>query len=246
MGWYRSSRRRILSPVEFGAVVAAACFLAGFFYRSMGAVLPMMVPAGFLIWWERKKRGRTGDRELLKQFGECILSVSSAMKAGYAAENAFLESMKDMEMMYGRSAEILGYLREIKGGLANHLPLEALLQEMAEKTGLKEIREFSEVFAITKRNGGNLADIIQMTAEDIRARLNGEAEIRTVLASRQMEQRIMNAMPFLLVMYLELTTPGYFDMFFQDISGTLIMTLFLIWYAGAYCLSEYVFWKVLE
>lgn len=232
-----------VSVPELVKGIGVAGFLAFFFYRSFFAVFPMLVPAGMLIWLNRKKAAKNKDKRLLQQFGECILSVGGAVKAGYAAENAFVESMKDMEMMYGAEAEIMEELVQIKGGLVNNLPLERLLQEMGQRTQLEEIQEFAEIFAITKRNGGSLADIIHMTAHNITGSLAMEEEINTLLASKRLEQKVMNLMPFLLVLYLQTTTPGYFDIFFQDFTGVLMMTAFLVWYIAAYGLSEYILWK---
>ncbi len=246
----KSSKRQVLpgalkvSVVELckGAMIAG--FLAFFFYRSVWAFLPMLLPAGAYILWEQKKNENQKKRRLLQQFSECILSVASSVKAGYAAENAFVESMKDMEMMYGEDAEILEELKQIKGGLASHFSLEKLLHDMGERTQLEEVREFAEIFAITKRNGGSLAGVIQMTAQEISERILLEEEMRTNLASKRLEQKIMNGIPFLLVLYLEFTTPGYFDIFFRDFSGIALMTGFLIWYIAAYGLSEYILWKL--
>ena len=225
-----------------GALLAG--FLAFFFYRSVWAFVPMLIPAGGYILWEQKKERNKKRRILRQQFSECILSVAGSVKAGYAAENAFVESIKDMEMMYGEEAEILEELRQVKGGLASHFSLEKLLHDMGWRTGLEEVKEFAEIFTITKRNGGSLAGVIQMTAREISDKIMLGEEIRTTLASKRLEQKIMNGIPFLLVIYLEFTTPGYFEMFFRDFSGIILMTLFLIWYIAAYGLSEYILWRL--
>ena len=193
-----------------------------------------------------KERRAKKEHRLLHQFSECILSVSNSVRSGYAAENAFLESMKDMEMMFGKEAEILEELRIIKGGLASQFPLERLLLDMAYRTKLGEVEEFAEVFAITKRNGGSLAEVISSTARRISSELSLEEEINTILASKRLEQKIMNFIPFFLVIYLEITTPGYFDMFFGSLSGVALMTMFLIWYMIAYGLSEYILWRMVK
>jgi len=232
-----------VSVPELARLLAIAGFLAFFFYRSVWAVLPMLIPAGMQLDLSRRKAARSKSRQLKQQFGECILSVEGAVIAGYAAENAFVESIKDMEMMYGADARIIEELMQIKGGLVNHVPLEKLLREMGQRTGLGEVQEFAEVFAITKRNGGSLAQIIRLTADQINGSLAMEEEILTLLASKRLEQKIMNLTPFLLVIYLQLTTPGYFDMFFRDVTGVLLMTAFLIWYITAYGLGEYILWK---
>ena len=231
-----------ISAAELAKGCVIAGFLAFFFYRSVWAFLPMMIPAALYLLWERRIEKRKKGRQLLRQFSECILSVSSSVRSGYAAENAFLESMKDMEMMFGKEAGILRELKVIQGGLENHTSLERLLRDMGQRTGLEEVKEFAEIFAITKRNGGNLADVIHMTAQEITEGMVLEEEMNTLLASKRLEQKIMNLIPFLLIIYLEFTTPGYFGMFFGDVSGIVIMTLFLIWYVAAYGLSEYILW----
>ena len=204
-------RKIRLSVGELCKGVLLAGFLAFFFYRSVWAFVPMLIPAGGYILWEQKKEKDKKKRILRQQFSECILSVAGSVKAGYAAENAFVESIKDMEMMYGEQAEILEELKQIKGGLASHF---------------------------------SLAGVIQMTAREISDKIMLEDEIRTTLAAKRLEQKIMNGIPFLLVLYLEFTTPGYFDMFFREFSGIAIMTLFLIWYIAAYGLSEYILWRL--
>ena len=233
-----------LSVGELCKGTLIAGFLAFFFYRSVWAFVPMLIPAGGYILWEQKKDINKKKRLLLQQFSECILSVAGSVKAGYAAENAFVESIKDMEMMYGKDAEILEELKQIKGGLASHFSLEKLLHDMGRRTGLEEVKEFAEIFTITKRNGGSLAGVIQMTAGEISHNIILEEEIRTMLASKRLEQKIMNSVPFLLVIYLEFTTPGYFEMFYRNLSGIAFMTLFLIWYIAAYGISEYILWRL--
>lgn len=221
-----------------------AVFLAFFFYRSVFAFWPMLAPAAVWVWWERKKAEQEKDSVLLQQFGECILSVSSCVRSGYAAENGFLESIKDMEMMYGKDAPILKELQMVKGGLASQIPLEKLLENMGQRTRLKEIQEFAEVFAIAKRSGANISEVIKMTADHIATERYLKLEIKTALASKRLEQRIMNFIPFFLVWYVEITTPGYFDEFFGNFEGIVIMSCFLLWYMVAYVLSEYILWKL--
>lgn len=231
-----------VSDLIKGGLVAS--FLAFFFYRSIFAFLPMLVPAAVWVWWERKKAEQEKDSVLLQQFGECILSVSSCVSSGYAAENGFLESIKDMEMMYGRDAPILKELQVLRGGLASQFSLEKLLEDMGQRTNLKEIQEFAEVFVIAKRSGANMSEVIKTTADHIASERYLKEEIKTVLASKRLEQRIMNLIPFFLVWYVEITTPGYFDEFFGNFEGIVIMSCFLLWYMVAYVLSEYILWKL--
>lgn len=226
-----------------GSALAISGILAFFFYRSPWAVIPMMVPAIIYVWWENKKDHQKQDEYLVGQFAECILAVGNSVRAGYAVENAFLESVSDMKMMYGADAAILKELSLVRGGLNNHVPIEKLLVEMGIRTKLREVCEFAEVFNITKRNGGDLAGVMSVSAQSINNRRILKEEIQTLQSAKRLEQKIMNLIPLGLMIYMEVTAPGYFDMYFSDVGGRLIMTLFLLWYVGAYALSEYILWN---
>ena len=49
-------------------------------------------------------------------------------------------------------------------------------------------------------------------------------EIATVLSGRKFEQRIMSVMPFVLILYLRLTMPGFLSPLYKNPAGVLIMT----------------------
>ena len=60
-----------------------------------------------------------------------------------------------------------------------------------------------------------------------------EREIRTLLHGRRMEQRIMCFVPFAIVGYVSLSTPGYFAPLYHNPAGTGIMTVCLLLYLFA-------------
>lgn len=169
--------------------------------------------------------------------------MAGSLKAGYAVENAFIESISDMEVMFGMDCQMVVELEKLYRGLHNNETLESLLQDMAGRSGLEEIREFADVFAIAKRNSGNIPETIEMYSKIISGKLELEAEIQTLLAAKQLEQKVMNVMPFLIVLYLEYTNPGYFDMMYHNLFGVAIMSVCLVVYLCAYALSEHILGK---
>ena len=60
-----------------------------------------------------------------------------------------------------------------------------------------------------------------------------------MLASRIFEQRIMNLIPFLIVLYIDLTSPGFFSVMYGTWMGRSVMTMCLAAYAGALVLGRY-------
>lgn len=226
-----------------GAVLesmAVTALVMYFFYRSLWAAL-LLWPIGAIFFREiRRSRGERAREELTVQFRECILAVSTLLGAGYSVENAFLECGQDMALMYGQDALICGELKVLRRGLHINIPLEELLADFGERSGCEEIVQFAEVFAIAKRSGGNLAEIIKSSAELIGRRAEVKREIETLLSGRRMELNIMKLMPFAILVYIGTANPGYFNILYAGWYGRLIMTGCLIAYIGAYLLGELV------
>lgn len=212
-----------------------------FFYRSAWALPPMSLVGWLYLKRSRKRRRHRRNRQMLIQFKECIQAVAASMRAGYAVENAFLDSIADLRSMFGEGCAMEGELQQLRQGLCNNVTLEVLLAEMGQRSDLEEIQEFAEVFAIAKRNGGSIPVIIDASSSSISRRLAVEEETETLLSARKLEQRVMNAMPFLIVWYVEVSNPGYFDVLYGNLAGLALMTGCMAVYLAAYFLSERIF-----
>lgn len=238
---------------ELAAAILTAAgitvFLAGFFYRSIWAVFPLSPLGAVYFYLMRGERGRRRREELAGQFRECILAVSSSLQAGYSVENAFLESERDMIQMFGADALICGEMKLIRRGLNINISLEELLTDLGNRSGCEEIGQFAEVFSIAKRNGGNMAEIINSSSELIGRKIELKRELEVLLGGKRMELAIMKLMPFFVLFYIEISNAGYFDMLYGNWRGVLIMTGCLALYVGAYAAGEAVLghmWKEME
>ncbi len=226
---------------ELAKGAGVAVFFAWFFYRSPLALAPMC-PVGALYAGRNLRRlAERRRRAFLEQFQECIFSVAASLRAGYAVENAFLESIQDMQTMFGEDSAMERELRAMGRGLSNNVPLEELLRDLGERSGCGEVREFAQVFGIAKRNGGSIPEMIEVCGHVIADRRKLEEEIRVLLASKQLEQRVMSVMPFLIVLYLEAGNRGYFDGLYHNFLGAAVMTGALALYLASAALSERVF-----
>ena len=229
---------------EVGKGMAVTMFFAYFFYRSVWSV-PFMMPVGVLfVEWSRRREKQKKNLDYLEQFKECILSVEASLRAGYAVENAFWESRKDMQMMFGDNCLMAKQLLWIQKGLQNNETLEKLLYAVAKECENEEFLQFAEVFSIAKRGSGNLSGTIEVYSDIISGKLETLQEMQTSLAAKRLEQSVMNVMPFAMVLYLNFSNPGYFDMLFHNASGVLIMTGCLGAYLLAFVWAENIFMKL--
>lgn len=221
--------------LEGAALLGIAAYL---FYDSpvAAAVLsPLLVP----YYRRRRREQRQKDKkELSAQFGEALAAIITALKAGYSAENSFCECRREMAFQFGEKAAITVEMDRIGKGLENHVPLERLLFDFARRWEIEEITEFAEVFAIARRSGGNLPEIMGRTAAIIQDRMEIDAEIDILLSSRKFEQKIMDAVPFFIIFYLGMSSEGFFDVLYHNPVGVVFMSGCLAAYLAAVLLSD--------
>ena len=205
--------------------------------RSFTAFL-LFLPVGFLYPLAKKKElALQRQEELRRQFKEAVLILSSSLGAGYSVENAFAGSLRELEELYGREGMITKEFSYIAHQLRMNRTVETLLAEFADRSGLEEIKNFSDIFAVSKRSRGELVSVVNHTVHVISDRLQVREEILTMTAEKQFEQKIMNLIPFFLVLYVDVSSPGFFDMMYQTGAGRGIMTGCLVLYAAAYALA---------
>ncbi|MBR6851032.1 MAG: type II secretion system F family protein [Lachnospiraceae bacterium] len=208
------------------------------FYRSAAVfvlLLPVLLP--FLSYRRRfyiKKR----KEELTLQFREMMHAVIAGLQAGYSIENAFVHAHEDMRLLYGGNALICAELLLINRELGNNRNLEDVLTGLAERAHIPDIRDFAEVFRIAKRSGGDLPGILKNTADLISEKIEVHREIATQISAKKMEQTIMDLVPFGIILYIDATTPGFFDSLYHNAAGMALMTALMAVYLAAYRMAE--------
>lgn len=190
-----------------------------------------MIPLGVLSYRnQHADRQKQKVRRLRLQFEEMLLSVETNMRAGYSVENAVREARKELAKRYGEGEIICKRLFSICQGLEHNLPLEQLLVQFGEESQVEEIREFGEVFTAAKRSGGRMSEILVSSAQVIAEKIHTEEEIQVMLTAKKMEGKVMQVVPFLLVLYLQTTSPGFFNPLYHNGLGYVVMTAMAVLY----------------
>lgn len=236
---YRGYR---LTPRELWKCLGMSILLGGvlayLFYESWLGLL--LVPLLFLIIKrrEKKKAEEVRQNELAREFLDVLRSVSASLLAGFSMENAWREAQYEIDRLYGKDSLLGRELERMNHSVGYNTPLEELLSDFGERSGNADIASFAEVFSFAKRSGGNFITIIEATAGHMRARYETEREIQVLVASRKMEQKVMNVMPLLILAYLKLTSAGFLDVLYRNVPGVLFMSVCLLCYGGALVLAE--------
>lgn len=232
---YRFSFKEMIKYTGLGLLCDG--LFAYIFYRSFISVIFLFPLVIFVIKKKKKECMERRKKKLTVEFREMMNSVIASLGAGYSVENAFINSYKDMVLLFGKDSYIALELGMIAKALKNNRNIELLLEDFGKRSHISDIEEFAEIFKIAKRSGGNLPEMIKRTADVINQKIDVRRKIETVISSKKFEQSIMNVVPFGIILYLNMTSPGFFDSLYGNVPGVLIMTILLIIYVLAYFLA---------
>jgi tight adherence protein B len=220
-------------------IIQILMFIVGkLFYGTILAGIALG-PLSVVILKERKKQITLKNKNKLeKQFKDMLISVSDGLKTGYALENAIKESYKDMRSVYGEKSNICVELRMLISRINLNVGCEKAVNEFAERLDLKNARTFAQMVMVAKRTGGNLSEIIKNVTEDIVLKEETREEINAAVSEKRNEQRIMTVIPLLIIIYVTVSSPGFFDVMYESVMGKLIMTFCIVLYITAYVWGE--------
>lgn len=208
------------------------------FYRSFIALLLLLILIPFLMKKKKEKCIIRQKQKLSYEFKEMMESIIANLMAGYSVENSFISSYQDMNMLFGEKSLISKELLHISKGIRNNKNVEDLLHDFGKRSHISDISDFAEIFKIAKRSGGNLPNIIKRTSTIIGDKIEIRQKIDTVISSKKYEQSIMNIVPFGIILYIDMTSPGFFNSLYHNLLGYIIMTILLVIYILAYLLAE--------
>ena len=182
---------------------------------------------------EEEKRRKNMAIELK----ELLLLLSSYLQTGYSLEQAFLQTEREMEKLIEHSM-LRGELRILNRKVKMNLPVEKAFYELAEQIHLEEAYEFAEILLFAKRLGGNYNHNVQKAADRIEEKIDIRQEIELLTAEKQLEMRIMAAMPLGMILYMKLSSAEFLAGLYHNITGIGIMSGCLILYLLMYGLGR--------
>ncbi len=229
---YKLSIQDVLQCTGIYALISGA--IAFLFFNDI-RVWGLLSPGLAVFLRIRRRQLAEARRELLqRQFLTGMQMVCTSLRAGYAIENAFREALHQLEGTYDQDAPIVQEFRMITAQNGLNYPIEKLLLELGQRSGVEDIRSFAEVFSVARRMGGDLIVIIGNTISSIERKSEVQLEIRTVLAGKRMELHIMCGAPLAILGYIRLTSPEFLMPLYGQTLGIAVMSFCLVLYAAAF------------
>lgn len=206
-----------VSPAEL-IVMSLVLGAFGFFLPGLlnkppifGAVLGLGL--AMLPWWRVASRRNARVERIERQFPEALDLMGRSMRAGHAFPSAVKMVADEMPEPLGRDFRIL--FDEMNYGV----PASEALAHLAERVPVPDVSYFVVAVMIQRESGGNLAELLDNIANIVRERLKLLGEVRTLSAEGKLSAYILTALPFGVVLMVNLVNADFMKVLWTDPMG---------------------------
>ncbi len=192
---------------EYLVISAAAAFMlavvAGIISGSIFGALGAIGLVALIAWKLPARRANKRIKQMQEQLPDALSLMAASVEGGQTFQRAIDMYRRDARPPL--SAELDRVMAEVAVG--NDL-VEAL-ENMADRSGVEDLKWAVEAVRIQQSTGGRLAQILHTLAEFMRTRQEVRREVQTLSAEGRMSGYVLFAIPLFLVCALEMQDPSY-------------------------------------
>jgi len=228
---YNSYRLPKLTLVKTYVMGIVYFFILGLiFYHNILYATVASLGVVFYVKERKKQEIEARKKALVLQFREGVYALASSLSAGRAVEQAFVQSLNDLRIIYDDETDIVKEWQLIVGKVGMNETIEEALIDFSNRAHCDDIYNFVSVFIMAKKSGGDLVRIIRDTTKIINDKIEIQKEIDVLITQKKFEQQILSYIIPGMVLFFTLTSPGFLDPLYKSFSGRGIMTLALSLY----------------
>ena len=123
---------------------------------------------------------------------------------------SLFEARENMKLIYREDSIIVLELSDMVKRLFEYRESEDdILKDFAARTCVEDISDFVDIYLTCRETGGDLIKVLTKASDMIMDKIVIEKEIRAITVQKQFEARILTAIPFIIVLFLQLVSPDY-------------------------------------
>ena len=189
-----------------GITVGAALVLAivaGILVRSAFAALVAIPLVLAIAWYIPIRRANKRIKQMQEQLPDALALMAASVEGGQTFQRAI--------DMYRRDARppLSSELDRVMAEVAVGSDLVVALENMADRSGVEDLKWAVEAVRIQQSTGGRLAPILHTLANFMRTRQEVRREVQTLSAEGRISGYVLFAIPVFLIVALEMEDPSY-------------------------------------
>ena len=220
------------TPSAIMVAMIAAAIVSGFICMLFVKVPIFWIVAALAgsfipyIYLRHKRTQRIKKFE--EQFPEALDLLSRAIRAGHAFQTAMGMVAEELPVPVG--IEFKKAFEQQNFGL----PLRDVLDQMAERVPLLDVKFFVTAVTIQRETGGNLAEILDNLAHVVRERFKILRQVRVHTAHGRFTGYVLLALPASLAVALTFINPEHMNLLFTERMGQMMILGAIVMQAAGY------------
>ena len=175
------------------------------------------VPLFCWLWLRMKANSRR--KAFTEQLGDCLTTVSNALRAGYSFQQAMDVVAREMEPPM--SSEFERVTTDIAMGVA----LEDALENMNQRIGSQDFDLVVTAVLIQREIGGNLAQILDTISFTINERIRMKREIGALTAQGRFSAWVLLLLPFFVAAFCWIYNHDQMQVFINEEMGRIALAV---------------------
>ena len=171
----------------------------------------ILVPVAYWVVVIVLKSRRLGS--FTEQLGDCLVTISNALRAGYSFQQTIEVISKEMEPPIGSEFALINH--EIVMGV----PLEEALENANRRIGSSDFELVVTAVLIQREVGGNLAQVLDNISYTIVERIRMRREIVALTSQGRMSAMVLLGLPFVAGFAMFSLNPKNFMIIFEEPMG---------------------------
>ena len=205
----------LLLSFSMGAVAALAAFL--YIGSHIIVILPVGLIAALVPWFHISFLTKRRLQRFIALFPDTLALMTRSMKAGHALIASF--KMVADEMPSPVSDEFARIVEEINFGRG----VDDVLKRFSARMDHPDINYFAVAVIIQRQTGGNLGEIMENVADNIRKKFRFKEKIRTITAEGKLSAIVLICVPFLVAFFIYISNKDYLKVLGTDPIGPYII-----------------------
>lgn len=203
-------------------------------YRSIAvSVIGAVVFTAFSLM-DKKTIKTERDIIITNRFLDFLICLEPLLKSSHTFSHSFTEAVSDYVKIHGKDL-IYVLLQNAAREFGMNSSTSVVLKKMAVGMDIEDAYLFAGSISACEETGGNIVEVTKKTSDLLSGKIYIKRDINVIVSGKKFEQKIISAMPFLLLLIFSLSSHSYLEPMYETTAGRLAMSaagfLFLAeWY----------------
>ena len=158
-----------------------------------------------------------------EQLPEALQVIASALRSGHSFAGSLAVVVE------GASEPMRSELQRVVADEQLGIPIQRALGVVADRMASTDIDQLALVAELQRQAGGDMAEVIDRVAETVRERFDLKRLVETLTTQGKMSRWIVSALPLVLLVFLKILNPGYFDPLVASTAGRVVLIFAAAW-----------------